>query len=554
MFEPMMEMDELLGTIVGVGSVGCKIVNNMKYVNSQDTLGVIDKLYVHTSSEVLNRYSNIKHDLILLDEHIHFMEKIIRDKLSGKDVVFLVAGLGGETGSLVPQHIARIAKELGILCVGLFSFPFSFEGRSKKLKSQQAYLSLSKYTDSLLCIENDRFLDSNLKTNSLNGIDDLFQDANNHFYAVIKGLVNLISRPGMINVDFSDVRQILTKMGLSTVGYSLQEGEKRAEVAVAKLLDSPALQHYELSKAKAKGYLINITAGLDMRLDEFEAVGNAVKNFASDSATVVIGTSLDPNVLDAIEVTIILTGLPELPIDKNIESDGFDVVKLFKSITFEAHQASAGLAILSYFNDFLHQKFSGIEAKVSIEQSDNMVCLLVETPSGDVEKIEKSLHEFGLVIVGDKKPTDVLESKLDIERLQMKLEMAAMELRQNERLLLLYQCENDNYKSRVGTLEEQMIELQRSICNSLTKSQNHLSSQLSTYEDLPQSLLTLLEVNATENISVIASEKIEEEVRCHITDSHKALSLKEFANNTLYGVAGNSLYSLIISVLATLPK
>ena len=552
MFEPMMDVDELLGTIVGVGSVGCKIVHNMKYVNSQDTLGVFDKLYVHTSSEVLNRYSNIKHDLILLDEHIHFMKKIIRDKLSGKDVVFLVAGLGGETGSLVPQHIARIAKELGILCVGLFSFPFSFEGRSKKLKSQQAYLSLSKYTDALLCIENDRFLDSNLKTNSLNGIDDLFQDSNNHFYAVIKGLLNLISRPGMINVDFSDVRQILTKMGLSTVGYSLQEGEKRAEVAVAKLLESPALQHYELSKAK--GCLINITAGLDMRLDEFEAVGNAVKNFVSDSATVVIGTSFDPNMLDAIEVTTILTGLPELLIDKNIKSDDFDVVKLFNAITFEAHQASAGLAILSYFNEFLHQKFSGIEAKVSIEQSDNMVCLLVETPSGDVEKIEKSLHEFGLVIVGDKKPTDVLKSKLDIERLQMKLEMAAIELRQNERLLFLYQSENDNYKSRVGTLEEQMIELQRAICNSLTQSQKHLSSQLSTYEHLPQSLLILLENNAKENISVIASKQIEEEIRCHITDSHKALSLKEFAKNALYGVSGNSLYSLIISVLATLPK
>ncbi|RAL28167.1 hypothetical protein DOE54_13375 [Vibrio cholerae] len=459
MFEPMFDMqDELLATVIGIGSVGCKIVHDMQYHNDSVANNLVNKLYVHATEELLYKYTSDPSESLLISEHIHFLEKDIQDRIIGRDIVFLVAGLGGETGSLVPQHIARISKKLGILCIGLFSFPFEFEGRSKKIKSQQAYLTLTQYTDALLCIENDRFLESNLKNKSLSGIKDLFHDSNSHFDAVIKGLVDLITRPGMINIDFSDVRQILTNMGLSTVGFSRQLGEQRAESALTKLLQSPALQHYELSKAK--GCLINITAGLDMRLDEFEAIGNVVANFVGNNATVVIGTSLDPEMTDAMEVTAIITGLPDLPIDKNIINNDFDIVKLSKSITFESHQTSAGLSILSYFNEFLHQKYSGIEAKVSIEQNGNMVRLIVETPSGEVEKIERSLHDFGQVVVGNKKANEILESKLDVERLQMKLEMAAMELKQNERMILLYQDENQSYKSRVTVLENQMVELQ----------------------------------------------------------------------------------------------
>ncbi len=139
-----------------------------------------------------------------------------------------------------------------------------------------------------------------------------------------------------------------------------------------------------------------------------------------------------------IGVTIIITGLPELPIDKDIEKDEFDIVTLSKSISFEPHQASAGLSILSYFNEFLHQKYSGVEAKVSIEQSGNKVLLIVETPSGNVEKIEKSISEFGLAVIGEKSPNDILESSIHVEKLKMKLEMAAMELKFNDRMLMLY--------------------------------------------------------------------------------------------------------------------
>lgn len=535
--------------VVGVGSVGCKIVSNMggKVIPPE-----VNKLYIHSSQEFLNSYSSEGSESILLNEHVHFLESEIKEKISNRDIIFLVAGLGGETGSLVPQHVARIAKELGILCVGLFSFPFAFEGRSKKLRSQQAYLSLSKYTDALVCIENDRFLESNLKNNSLNDINDLFYDSNSHFSALIKGLVNIVSHPGLLNVDFNDVKIIFSNMGLSTVGYSLQRGEERAELAVMKLLESPALHHYELSSAK--GILINITASMDMSIEEFEIVGNTVRQFVAENATVVVGAVIDPDMADTMEVTAIITGLPELPIDKDIQKNNFDFVKLSKSITFDPHQASAGLSILSYFNEFLHQKYLGIEAKVSIEQTGNKVCLIVETSSGDVEKIEKSLYEFGLVVVGDKVPSEVLTSNLDAERLQMKLDMAAMELKHSEKLLTLYQDDNKNYKSRILSLEEKMSELQRVICHSLTQSQEHLSLQLSSHYDLPQSLINLLESNLNENISGVARQRIEDEVRKHVTDKSKAMSLQQLAENALYGVAGNSLYALIISILSTLPK
>ncbi|BFL83774.1 hypothetical protein LFREDSHE_22240 [Shewanella baltica] len=348
------------------------------------------------------------------------------------------------------------------------------------------------------------------------------------------------------------MKVIFTNMGLSTVGYSLQRGEERAELAVMKLLESPALHHYELSSAK--GILVNITAGMDMTIEEFEIVGNTVKEFVAENAMVVVGAVIDPDMVDTMEVTVIITGLPELPIDKAIKDNNFDFVKLSKSITFDPHQASAGLSILSYFNEFLHQKYSGIKAKVSIEQTGNKVCLIVETPSGDVEKIEKSLYEFGLVVVGEKVPSEVLKSNLDVERLQMKLDMAAMELKHSEKLLTLYQSENKNYKGRIISLEEQMSELQRVICRSLTQSQEHLSLQLSNHYDLPQSLIHLLESNLNENISGMARQRIEDEVRKHVTDKNKAMSLQQLAENALYGVAGNSLYALVISILSTLPK
>lgn len=534
--------------VIGVGTVGCRITASIK-----DTINV-DKLYVHSSPEVLNQYAqgSVHSDSLHLSEQVFFLEQEIIGKLEERDIVFVVAGLGGETGSVVAPYITKLIKQRSILCVGLCSFPFEFEGRYKKKRSQQAYLSMAEYTDSLICIDNDRFLDSNLKNNELQTASDIFQDSNNHFEAVIKGLSGLLTQPGMINVDIEDIRTIFNDMGLATVGYGVDRGDQRSADAVANLLNSPALGSYPLSEAK--GCLVNITAGLDMRLDEFEVVGNAVKDILGYDATVVIGTSFEPDMTDTMTVTVIITGLPELPIDKSIAQDLFDMVTLSKSIAFEPHQASAGLSILSYFNEFLHQQYSGIEAKVSIRQEDTKITLIVETASGEVEKVEKSLYEFGLVVIKEKSPNDVLHSNFDVEKFKMKLEFAELELKQNARLIANYEVLTGEYKQRITSLEDRVGELQKVICESLVTSQELQKLQLSRNDQLPLELVSLLKEHGYSEMTQDVKDAIELKVRREITTPEQASKLKTLALNTFYGVAGNSMYTLLTNILATLPR
>ncbi|MCK8111354.1 cell division protein FtsZ [Vibrio sp. 2CM40D] len=549
MFKSMMDMETGVSVLViGVGTVGCRITASIK-----DSINV-DKLYVHSSPEVLNQYTqgSVHSDSLHLSEQVFFLEQEIIGKLEERDIVFVVAGLGGETGSVVAPCITKLIKQRSILCVGLCSFPFEFEGRYKKKRSQQAYLSMAEYTDSLICIDNDRFLDSNLKNNELQTASDIFQDSNNHFEAVIKGLSGLLTQPGMINVDIEDIRTIFNDMGLATVGYGVDRGDQRSADAVANLLNSPALGSYPLSEAK--GCLVNITAGLDMRLDEFEVVGNAVKDILGYDATVVIGTSFEPDMTDTMTVTVIITGLPELPIDKSIAQDLFDMVTLSKSIAFEPHQASAGLSILSYFNEFLHQQYSGIEAKVSIRQEDTKITLIVETASGEVEKVEKSLYEFGLVVIKEKSPSDVLHSNFDVEKFKMKLEFAELELKQNARLIANYEVLTGEYKQRITSLEDRVGELQKVICESLVTSQELQKLQLSRNDQLPLELVSLLKEHGYSEMTQDVKDAIELKVRREITTPEQASKLKTLALNTFYGVAGNSMYTLLTNILATLPR
>ena len=163
--------DNLSILVMGVGTVGCKITHS---VSSE----YVERAFVHFSQDVLNKYvgSNNEYKSIqLLDSGVYFQEAEIKKALTGCDILFIVAGLGGETGSLVTPYISKIAKNLGILCVALCSFPFKFEGRNKEHLSHQAYLALSENTDSFICIDNDSFLDSNLQRKQIRGIADIFE-------------------------------------------------------------------------------------------------------------------------------------------------------------------------------------------------------------------------------------------------------------------------------------------------------------------------------------------------------------------------------------------
>lgn len=228
----------------------------------------------------------------------------IRDLLAGTDMVFLTAGMGGGTGTGAAPIFAEVAKELGILTVAVVTKPFAFEGRKRMDIADEGIKALSKYVDSLITIPNNKLLSVLGKNISLL---NAFKAANNVLYGAVKGIADLITRPGLINVDFADVRTVMSEMGMAMMGTGVASGENRAREAAAMAISSPLLEDIDFSGAK--GVLVNITAGMDMSIGEFEAVGEAVKAFASESATVVVGTVIDPELTDELHVTVVVTGL-----------------------------------------------------------------------------------------------------------------------------------------------------------------------------------------------------------------------------------------------------
>lgn len=228
----------------------------------------------------------------------------IRDLLDGADMVFIAAGMGGGTGTGAAPVVAEIAKELGILTVAVVTKPFAFEGKKRMNYAQQGINELAKHVDSLITIPNDKLLKVLGRGISLL---DAFRAANDVLLGAVQGIAELITRPGLINVDFADVRTVMREMGTAMMGTGHATGEDRAEEAAEKAISSPLLEDVDL--AGARGILVNITAGLDMTIEEFETVGNAVKAFASENATVVVGTVLDPEISDELRVTVVATGI-----------------------------------------------------------------------------------------------------------------------------------------------------------------------------------------------------------------------------------------------------
>ncbi|KDE39792.1 Cell division protein FtsZ [Nitrincola lacisaponensis] len=536
--------------LIGIGTVGCKIAYKISEgLSSRDSVSV---LYVHNSKPYLNDLTDDIDHHFHISSHVHFFKEKLVNEIVGKDIVFLVSGLGGDTGSQVSPYMAKIVRENSVLCVGLFSFPFKFEGRRKVSVAQKAYKALSTYTDSLICIENDKFLNSESVKHEIVKPEDLFLGSNRYFEAAVKGMVDLLIRPGMINVDFADLKLVISNMGLSIVGFSKVKGDLRAEESMIKLLETPLLKSNQLHRAK--GCIVCILAGMDLTLGEFSTVGDKIEEVVGDEAIVVVGTVIDPSLSGGFEVIVVLTGFPDLEFESGVGESEYDVVHLSKTIIFEPHQASAGLSILSYFNEFLHQKYRGTQAKVKIEQSGNVVKLIIESPSGEVESIEKSLNEFGQVVVGGKKANDVLENRIDAERLEMKLEMAALELRNSEKILLMYQAENDGFRSRVESLESQLSDLQSTICSSLSFAQRELSRELEKYQGLPENLINLIQSGIDNGLDDKTKYLIETEVQRYRDDKNTLITLRKLVENTVYGISGNTVFSFIVGILNSLPK
>ncbi|MCP4790009.1 MAG: cell division protein FtsZ [Gammaproteobacteria bacterium] len=228
----------------------------------------------------------------------------IAESLSGADMVFITAGMGGGTGTGGAPIVAEVARELGILTVAVVTKPFPFEGRKRMAIAEQGLKELSEHVDSLITIPNEKLLPVLGKNCSLL---NAFSTANDVLLGAVQGIADLIIRPGMINVDFADVRTVMSEMGMAMMGTGVGKGEDRAREAAEAAIRSPLLEDVDLNGAK--GILVNITAGLDMNLGEFSEVGATIEEFASENATVVIGTVIDPEMVDELKVTVVATGL-----------------------------------------------------------------------------------------------------------------------------------------------------------------------------------------------------------------------------------------------------
>ncbi len=228
----------------------------------------------------------------------------ILEVIEGSDMLFITAGMGGGTGTGAAPVVAQIARELGILTVAVVTKPFVMEGGRRLDTAEQGIAELTKYVDSLITIPNEKLL---TVLGSHTTLLDAFSAANQVLQGAVQGIADLITRPGLINVDFADVRTVMSEMGMAMMGTGVSSGEDRAREASEAAIASPLLE--DINVAGARGILVNVTAGLDLSIGEFDEVGKAVKEFSSDDATVVVGTVIDPEMQGEMRVTVVATGL-----------------------------------------------------------------------------------------------------------------------------------------------------------------------------------------------------------------------------------------------------
>lgn len=246
----------------------------------------------------------------------------IHDVIAGADMLFITAGMGGGTGTGAAPIVAEVAKELGILTVAVVTKPFPFEGTKRMQIANTGIEELSKHVDSLITIPNEKLLTVLGKDTNLL---DAFRSANDVLHGAVQGIAELITCPGLINVDFADVRTVMAEMGMAMMGSGVSVGTERAREAAESAISSPLLEDINISGAK--GILVNVTANASLSIGEFEEVGNHIKGLASEDATVVVGTVIDESMTDSLRVTLVATGIgsnsfsiPKRPTVKLVES------------------------------------------------------------------------------------------------------------------------------------------------------------------------------------------------------------------------------------------
>ena len=228
----------------------------------------------------------------------------IVEVIEGADMLFITAGMGGGTGTGAAPVVAQVAKELGILTVAVVTKPFELEGSKRMTIADHGIAELSKFVDSLITIPNEKLL---AVLGSDTTLIDAFQAANEVLQGAVQGIAELITTPGTMNVDFADVRTVMSEMGMAMMGSGVSSGEGRAREAAEAAISSPLLEDVNLSGAN--GILVNVTSDLNMTIGEFSEIGDTIKEFAASDATVIIGSALDQSMKDEVRVTVVATGL-----------------------------------------------------------------------------------------------------------------------------------------------------------------------------------------------------------------------------------------------------
>ena len=307
-------MENSVIKVIGVGGVGGNAVNHM--VNSN--IEGVDFICANTDAQALHRLDveaviQLGAELTkglgagtnpaVGKEAAEENKDLIREVLEGANMLFLTAGMGGGTGTGAIPVIAEIAQELNILTVAVVTKPFDFEGKQKKKVAEAGIAELENCVDSLIVIPNQKLLSVLDAKVSMKGA---FAAANDVLLDAVQGITELITSPGMINVDFADVKTVMTNMGAAIMGTGIASGENRAREAAEKATKCPLLEDINLQGAR--GILVNISAA-DMGIAEFDEVGNIVHAFASDDAIIKIGTAIDESLGDEIKVTVVATGM-----------------------------------------------------------------------------------------------------------------------------------------------------------------------------------------------------------------------------------------------------
>jgi cell division protein FtsZ len=301
--------------VIGVGGGGGNAVSHM----SKCGIEGVEFICVNTDAQAL-KHSQVKTSLQIgcnitkglgaganpevgRQAAMEDRDRII-ELIEGCDMLFITAGMGGGTGTGAAPVVAQVARELGILTVAVVTRPFTMEGNKRASVAEVGMTELSRHVDSLITIPNQKLLQV---LGGQTTLLEAFKRANEVLQGAVQGIAELITRPGLINVDFADVRTVMSETGLAMMGSGIGTGEHRAKVAAEMAVSSPLLE--DINLAGAHGILVNVTAGLDLSIGEFEEVGSTVKEFAAEDATVVVGTVIEPEMQGELRVTVVATGL-----------------------------------------------------------------------------------------------------------------------------------------------------------------------------------------------------------------------------------------------------